>query len=146
MQVKRKALMVIYLLVGVTGLIGTWSNNIAYLGEGRSFLAVNQLFWQETLTSPASRSITIDILCLALPVLVWMFLEARRLGMKGIWLYYLACIFIAAGAAIPFFLAHREKSLDDTSADSYTLAIADVIGLLLLGSAIGGYIWLAVGR
>ena len=46
-------------------------------------------FWQETLVNPASRLITVDVFFLGLAVFVWMVLEARRLGMRGVWLYLL---------------------------------------------------------
>jgi hypothetical protein len=40
-------------------LVGTWGNNIAYVGLG--FIGTNVAFWQDTLANPASRSITVDL-------------------------------------------------------------------------------------
>ena len=87
MTISRRVLCVVYALVGLVALVGTWGNNIDYLDLG--IVGANIHFWQETLVNPASRSITVDILCLALAAIVWMLLEARRLSMRGAWLWVL---------------------------------------------------------
>ena len=106
MTISRRVLCVVYALVGLVALAGTWGNNIDYLDLG--IVGANIHFWQETLVNPASRSITVDILCLALAAIVWMLLEARRLSMRGAWLWVLCGVFIAMGAAFPWFMVHRE--------------------------------------
>ncbi len=88
MLVSRKWLCVVYGLVGLIALAGTWGNNIEYLNLG--IVGANVRFWQETLVNPASRSITVDILFLSFAAIVWMLLEARRLSIRGAWLYVLA--------------------------------------------------------
>jgi hypothetical protein len=40
-----------------------------------------------------------------------MIVEARRLRMRGVWLYLLAIPFIALAFAFPLFLAFRERAL-----------------------------------
>ena len=78
MTISRNALCVVYALIGLVALVGTWGNNIAYLDMGLA--AANLHFWQQTLVNPASRSITVDILLPGLAAITWMFLEARRLS------------------------------------------------------------------
>ena len=109
MTISRRVLCVVYALVGLVALAGTWGNNIDYLDLG--IVGANIHFWQETLVNPASRSITVDILCLALAAIVWMLLEARRLSMRGAWLWVLFGVFVAMGAAFPWFMVHRELVL-----------------------------------
>ena len=58
MRIPRKSLSIVYVLIGLAGLIGTWGNNVDYLSSGLGIADVNLLFWQETLVNPASRSIT----------------------------------------------------------------------------------------
>ena len=99
MNVSRNALCVLYALIGLVALVGTWGNNVAYLDMG--IAAANQHFWRQTLVNPASRSITVDILLLGLAVITWMFLEARRLSMRGVWIYVLASVFIAIKTRVP---------------------------------------------
>lgn len=133
MNVSRKVLCAAYALIAALALIGTWGNNIAYLGG--SFVDANLRFWADTLASPASRSITADLFFLLLAVLVWMVLEARRLRMRGVWLYLIFGTFIAISVTVPIFLINRERALaaaqpGDTAG---TLHPADVAGLILAG-------------
>lgn len=146
MTISRRVLCVVYALVGLVALAGTWGNNIEYLGLG--IVGANIHFWQETLVNPASRSITVDILCLALAAVVWMLLEARRLSMRGAWLWVLFGVFVAMGAAFPWFLVHRELVLEkrEASGNGGTLSAVDVIGIGLLGTAVLAYAFLALAR
>lgn len=136
MTAKRRMLCWIYGLIAVLALIGTWGNNIAYLPAG--FLGANMKFWTETLANPASRSITVDILFLGLAVFIWMFLEARRLGMRGIWLYVVFGLLVAISMAVPVFLIHRERALaarGSEAPDESRLHPWDVVGLAALAAA-----------
>jgi len=146
MKVSRSALRVVYALTGLVALVGTWGNNIEYLDLG--IVGANIHFWQETLVNPASRSITVDILCLALAAIVWMLLEARRLSMRGAWLWVLFGVFVAMGAAFPWFMVHRELVLErrEASSSAGTLSAADIFGIVLVGIAVLAYTFLALGR
>ena len=146
MTISRRVLCVVYALVGLVALAGTWGNNIEYLGLG--IVGANIHFWQETLVNPASRSITVDILCLALAAIVWMLLEARRLSMRGAWLWVLFGVFVAMGAAFPWFMVHRELVLEkrEASGNGGTLSAVDVIGIGLIGTAVLAYAFLALAR
>lgn len=148
MHISRKTLSIAYLTIGLVGLIGTWGNNIDYLSSGLGIVGVNLLFWQETLVNPASRSITVDILCLGLAVIVWMFLEARRLSMRGVTVYVFLSIFVAIGAAFPFFMAHRERILArrEGSDIAGALSVGEIVFLVLFGVLILGYTLLALAR
>ena len=146
MTISRRVLCVVYALVGLVALAGTWGNNIEYLGLG--IVEANIHFWQETLVNPASRSITVDILCLALAAIVWMLLEARRLSMRGAWLWVLFGVFVAMGAAFPWFMVHRELVLEkrEASGNGGTLSAVDVIGIGLVGTAVLAYTFFALSR
>jgi hypothetical protein len=139
MRISRTVLSTIYAAIALVALIGTWGNNAAYLDLG--IVGANLHFWQETLVNPASRSITVDILLLSLAVIVWMLLEARRLSMKGVWLYVLAGLFIAISAAFPAFLIHRERILArrEDSTEAGSLTPADLVGLVVLAVAMVSY-------
>jgi hypothetical protein len=146
MTISRRVLCVVYALTGLVALVGTWGNNIEYLHLG--LVGANIHFWQETLVNPASRSITVDILCLALAAIVWMLLEARRLSMRGAWLWVLFGVFVAMGAAFPWFMVHRELVLEkwDASGNAGTLSAADIVGIVLVGIAVLAYTFLALSR
>jgi hypothetical protein len=97
--------------LGLLGLVGTWAQAFGYLEHG--FLAGNVLFWRETVATPASTFITVDILVLAAAVFVVMFAEGRRLGIGAGWLwgYFLASVAIGISFAVPMFLAHRQRRI-----------------------------------
>jgi hypothetical protein len=139
MSISRKALCVAYGLIALLALVGTWGNNVAYLSLG--FMDANTTFWRETLVNPASRSITVDLFFLGIAVFVWMVLEARRLGMRGVWLYLLFGMLVAISVTVPIFLINRERALAarESSSAAGTLSAPDVVGLVLVTAAISVY-------
>lgn len=144
MTISRKTLCVVYGVIAVLALIGTWGHNIAYLDRG--FVGANQAFWSDTLANPASRSITADIFFFGLAVFVWMVLEARRLGMRLVWLYLLFGMLIAISVTVPIFLINRERALAATERSSTAghLHNLDVIGLALSSAGIVAYAVIAL--
>jgi hypothetical protein len=117
--------------LAVLALVGTWGQNIQYLHLG--FAQANLTFWLDTLVNPASRSITMDLFALVLPVAYWMFSEARRLSMPGIWLYVLASFVIAISVALPVFIIHRARVVRRVGAvASVPLSGTDRAGMALL--------------
>ena len=97
--------------LGVIGLVGTWAQGFHYLGHG--LVAGNVLFWKETVATPASTFLVVDILVLAAAVFVLMFAEGRRLGIGAGWLwgYFLASLLVGISFAVPIFLAHRQRRI-----------------------------------
>lgn len=148
MSISRRVLCIVYLVIGLVGLVGTWGNNLDYFSSGLGIAGVNLLFWQETLANPASRSITVDILCLGFAVIIWMFLEARRLAIRGVLIYVFLSIFVAIGAAFPFFMVHRERALArlEGSEIAGTLSMVEIVFLILFGLMIFGYTALTLTR
>ncbi|MGH8461545.1 MAG: DUF2834 domain-containing protein [Stenotrophobium sp.] len=134
MSVSRKFLCVVYALIGLLALVATWSHNAAYLGEG--FVAGNLHFWQDTLMNPASTSITLDLFFLGLALNIWMILEARRIGLRFVWLYILAGLLIAISVAFPAFMIRREFLLTARDPQPYSsgLKAGDIFGLLILAT------------
>ena len=139
MPISRKALCIAYGLIALLALVGTWGNNAAYSSLG--FMGANKAFWQATLANPASQSITVDVFFLGLAIFVWMVLEARRLGMRGVWLYLLFGMLVAISVTVPIFLINRERALAarEPSSAAGTLSALDIVGLVLVTAAICVY-------
>lgn len=139
MKISRKALCIAYGLLAVLALVGTWGNNVQYLPLG--FLGANLRFWQDTLANPASRSITADVLFLFVAVSIWMFLEARRLSMRGAWLYVILGVFIAISVTFPLFLLNRERALQRQGGEAHggELGSAEIAALVLFALVGGAY-------
>ena len=133
MTIQRSSLVWVYGLVALLALIGTWGNNFHYMTSGLSPLDMNILFWKETLANPASRSITVDIFFLSIPVTIWMMMEARRLQMRGIWFYLVGSLLIAVSMTVPLFMALRERKLASTQPEAGTLNAAEIVWALVLG-------------
>jgi predicted transporter len=77
-----------------------------------------------------------------------MVLEARRLGMRRVWLYLLFGILVAISVTVPIFLINRERALAarEPSSAGGTLGMFDVVGLVLVTAAILVYAAIALLR
>ena len=98
-------LALVYLVLALAGLIGTWTFNV---------LAVVQMvdFIGDLVTSgPAVSSITIDLLVAAAAGSVFIIVEARRLRMRFGWLYVVGAGLTAFAFTFPLFLAMRQRRL-----------------------------------
>ena len=133
---------VLLVALGLLGLIGTWAQGFGYLQHG--LLAGNVLFWQETVATPASTFLVVDILVLAAGSFVLMFAEGRRLGIGigWLWTYFLLSLFVAVSFAVPVFLAHRQRCIrltrpaesgEPIGSDWVAVGIAVVIVLVAVG-------------
>ena len=95
---------IVYLLLSVAGLIGTWYFNLLAIRQGQNFFAD----WSST---PAVSSATTDLLVAASAASIFMFYESKRLKMKYAWLFILGSFVTAIAFTFPLFLAFRERKL-----------------------------------
>lgn len=99
-------LAVVYLLLAIAGLIGTWWFNVRAILESLNYLG-------DLVTSgPAVSSITVDLLVAAAAGSVFIIVEARRLGMRFGWLYVVGAGLTAFAFTFPLFLAMRQRALN----------------------------------
>ncbi|MEZ0381867.1 DUF2834 domain-containing protein [Mycobacterium sp. pW045] len=110
-----------YAAIAVVALIATWSQNLAY--EGSDFLS---RFIPDTAVTPASRSITADILMLFLAAAVLMVAEARRHHVRFVWAYIAGGFLIAISVTFPLFLIARERRLAAEGAQTPRLGALDM--------------------
>ncbi len=133
----------LYAGLALVGLIGTGVQVLGYFDAG--FIGANLAFWKDTVATPASTFIVVDILVLAAAVFVWMFGECRRLGLRGVWAYFLASVFIGVSFAFPLFLAHRQRALrlrgehngSPAGADWIAVALAIIAALVAAAYSLG---------
>jgi hypothetical protein len=126
---SSKALCAVYALTSVAALIATWSQNLAYVGSSNFLLT----FLKDTKTTPAARSLTVDLFLLAFPAVILMVAEARKHGVKYVWAYFLAGAVTAISVTFPLFLIARELRIAKT--DPTVLHRSDTIGLAIVGVA-----------
>jgi len=135
-------LCVVYLAVAVIALIGTWRQNLAFQQEqGLSLAETFVQFWPALLVNRATVSISVDIFMLGTAVVIWMVLEARRLAIRGVWLYVLFGFLIAISVTVPLFMIARERRLAaiEAQATEPRPTLGDLFGLLVLSAGMVGF-------
>lgn len=98
-------LAVVYLLLALAGLVGTWTYNVLAIVQMRDFIG------DLVSSGPAVSSISVDLLVVAVAGSVFIIVEARRLGMRFGWLYVVGSALTAFAFTFPLFLAMRQRHL-----------------------------------
>ena len=100
---------------------------VGYLAPGiptvlESIHTGNILFWTdpartvaEVFVNRTSTAFALDLFATALTACIWMFHEARRLHMRGVWRYWLLTALFGLGGTLPLFLWARERALNGHS-------------------------------
>jgi hypothetical protein len=104
-------LAVVYLVLAIAGLVGTWTYNVIAILERNDFIG------DLVSSGPAVSSITTDLLVVAIAGSVLIVVEARRLGMRFAWLYIVGSALTAFAFTFPLFLAMRERRLAGLRSD-----------------------------
>jgi Protein of unknown function DUF2834 len=100
-------LMAFYGAFAAVGAVVPWYFNIRYMRESGELLTP-QAWIAGGFINSLTGSITTDFLIGTTPVLVWMVVEARRLGMRHWWFYVITAFLVAFAFACPLFLLIRE--------------------------------------
>jgi hypothetical protein len=138
---SSKALCAVYGAIAIAALIATWSQNIAYFDDPGRFLLD---FVNDTKVTPASRSVTVDILLFALAANVLMVVEARKHGVRFVWAYIVGGLAIAISVTFPLFLIAREMRVGTT--ETTRLSAVDTVLVAVLALVVGGLaIWVDMG-
>ncbi|HVY02507.1 MAG TPA: DUF2834 domain-containing protein [Caulobacterales bacterium] len=129
MSRSQQALCVFYALVSIAALFATWSQNLSYGAPNP--LDTFGAFIEGAKVNPASRSITVDIGFFLLAAAAFMVSEARRLGVRFVWLYVLFGFLVAISVTFPLFMIAREMRLakGPDAAAPLRLTVTDILGL-----------------
>ena len=98
-------LAVAFFVLAIAGLIGTWYFNVLAIVQMRDFIGD----WVNS--GPAVSSLTVDLLVVAVAGCILIIVEAKRLGMRGGWVYVALSGLTAIAFTFPLFLAMRERRL-----------------------------------
>jgi hypothetical protein len=119
MSRNRQLLCLAYAAIALIALFATWSQNLFYFhpedGALLGFVRATGRFWPDTLATPASVSITVDIALFTLAASIFLILEARRLGIRFAWAYVILGLLVAISVTFPLFLIARERRLAQRS-------------------------------
>lgn len=109
MNPKDKALCALYGAIAVAALIGTWTQNLAFLALPDNGGVMG--FIRASNANPAAASIGIDLGFMCLAAFVWMVVEARRLGIRFVWGYIALSMLVAVSVMFPLFLLARQRTI-----------------------------------
>jgi hypothetical protein len=98
-------LAIVYLVIAIAGLVGTWTLNILAILSGSDFVT------EWATNGFATQSLQVDLLVLAVAAGAFVAIEGRRIGMRRAWLLLPLAAVTAAAFVIPLFLALRERRL-----------------------------------
>jgi hypothetical protein len=116
-------------LVSLVALVMTWSQNLLYF-TGPSPAGFGQ-YLLDLKANGAARSFTVDIGLFLLAAVGLMVAEARKLGVRFVWVYVLLGFAIAISVTFPLFLIAREMRLAQLERAGATVNLTrlDVVGL-----------------
>lgn len=138
---SSKVLCAVYGVIAIAALIATWSQNAAYFDNPGGFLFD---FFNDSKVTPASRSLTVDIVLFLLAAAILMVIEARKHGVRFVWAYIVGGLAIAISVTFPLFLIARELRVGRT--ETTRLGAVDTVCLAALAvAAVGMTIWVDMG-
>ena len=95
-----RGLQLVWSLFAALGLVAVGAAAVQV--DGASFL-------DDVFANPATTTITLDLLVLGIAVVVWVVVEARRLGMRRPWLWAVLAVPLPGAFLVPLFLVLRER-------------------------------------
>jgi hypothetical protein len=143
MASRQRLLIAFYAIVSIAALIATWSQNLQLFRPGSGPLEPFSAFVEATRVNPASRSITVDIGFFLLAASAFMVIEARRLGVRLVWLYIVFGFLIAISVTFPLFMIARETRLAPAAKPDapWSLTVSDVLGLTVTTAIVAALSW-----
>lgn len=147
MSAQQRLLIGFYALVALAALYATWSQNLQLMAPGMGPLDPYTVFVEQTRVNAASRSITVDIGFFLLTATAFMVIEARRLGVRLVWLYVLFGFLIAISVTFPLFMIARELRIakNPNAPAAWRLTASDLIGLAIVAAAVLALAWRIIG-
>jgi hypothetical protein len=138
MSRARQLLCVFYGLIALTALVMTWSQNLLYF-QGPNPTGFGQ-YLLDLKVNGAARSFTVDIGLFLLAATSLMAIEARKVGMKFVWIYVIFGFLIAISVTFPLFLIAREIRLarNGGAAATVDLQSSDIAGLAITTAIVLG--------
>lgn len=104
-----------YAAAALAGLALPWYFNLEFAQQAGTLFDLGA-FVSQSLSTPASSSLTMDLTVAFAVFLVWSVIEGRRIGLRSWWLYPLLGALVAFACAFPLFLLMRERRLRQLAA------------------------------
>jgi hypothetical protein len=142
MTTQQRWLIGFYAVVALAALWATWGQNLQYVWATGEPSALNQ-FLPDLRANPAARSISVDIGLFLLAAVAFMVIEARRLGVRWVWIYVLFSFLVAISVTFPLFMIARELRLGPANKPDtpWSLTLSDLTGLAIVTATVAGLSW-----
>jgi hypothetical protein len=99
----------VYLLLCVVGVAVPWIFLFGFLGDDQASVP---LFFTSIFANHVSSAVAGDLIISALAFIVFVFIEGRRIGLKNLWIYIPATLFVGLSFGLPLFLYHRARLIE----------------------------------
>lgn len=96
---------IVYLVLALVGLVGTWSWNIVAITRQSEWFAE----WASN--GAATQSLQVDLIVVAVAASIVIIVEGRRVGLRHAWVLVPLSALTAIAFTFPLFLALRERAL-----------------------------------
>ena len=103
----RHLLIPVYAAISLGALVATWWHNVGYFTAGGTISG----FLTDGYANHVAASLINDLWFLIASAFVFMVVDARRTGVRHVWLYILLSFAIAISVAFPLYLIARERKL-----------------------------------
>jgi len=102
----------LYLALAISGAVLPWMANLEFIQSYGAAFDLG-LFVRLASANSAAQSLSRDLAVASSAIIVWMVVESRRLGIRGLPWVLLSCATIAFAFGAPLFLYLRERRLDE---------------------------------
>ncbi len=107
----------VYLALAVSGAVWPWLANWEFIQAYGAAFDIG-MFLRLAGANPAAQSLSRDLAVASSAIILWMVVETRRLGLRGLPWVLLGCATIAFAFGAPLFLYLRERRLDELETQS----------------------------
>lgn len=99
-----------YIVLCLLGVIAPWLFLVGFFDLPHASIP---LFFTSIFANMVASAVAADLIVSAFAFFAFVFFEGRRLGMKNLWLYIPATLFVGLSFGLPLFLYNRAKNLGD---------------------------------
>ena len=103
----RRLLIPLYAVLAAGALVATWWHNIAFIRDGGTLAG----FLTDGYANHVSASLINDLWFMVGVAFVFMVVDARRTGVRHVWVYLVLSAGIAVSVMFPLYLIARERKL-----------------------------------
>ncbi len=110
-KVSSKWIFYFYMFVSILAFAFVFAHFGAFVNNGIGNVEIEFAKSVVVDFSSTKAVLTLDLVFLGLPLMAWIVLEGRKIGLKWPSLYLFGSIFILTSAVVPIFLAVRERKV-----------------------------------